>query len=90
MLAVFGFSRVSCARILRRQSARLQVARAAMGRYRPKRTHVKNKTQSKARKTKYRSKDIDELQDAVLRGEQQREHDPDLPGMGQWTCLHCG
>eukprot|EP01132_Coremiostelium_polycephalum_P006193 gene6193-7713_t len=56
-------------------------------------THTKNKQYKKARSTKNRSKDIDQVYEDVQPGNIEKrskfELDPDLPGMGQFYCVYC-
>ncbi|EGC28545.1 hypothetical protein DICPUDRAFT_44131 [Dictyostelium purpureum] len=65
-----------------------------MGRYRGHGgTHTKNKQYKRARSTKNRAKDIDQIYNEIQPENQEKftkfEADPDLPGMGQSYCMHC-
>ncbi|KAF2070610.1 hypothetical protein CYY_008067 [Polysphondylium violaceum] len=65
-----------------------------MGRYRGYGgTHTKNKQYKRARSTKNRAKDIDqiynEIQPENIEKYTKIEIDPELPGMGQHFCIHC-
>ncbi|RWS02344.1 zinc finger protein-like protein [Dinothrombium tinctorium] len=41
-------------------------------------------------KTRNRKKDLDEIQDEIAKGvSDEREFDEDLPGGGQFYCVHC-
>eukprot|EP01088_Endostelium_zonatum_P004760 TRINITY_DN1608_c0_g1_i1.p1 TRINITY_DN1608_c0_g1~~TRINITY_DN1608_c0_g1_i1.p1 ORF type:complete len:131 (-),score=34.09 TRINITY_DN1608_c0_g1_i1:164-535(-) len=57
---------------------------------RRKRHHVCNKTQGKAKKTKRKTQDIDQIYDAIKAGTAgPKEIDVDLPGFGQHLCVQC-
>lgn len=67
-----------------------------MGRYRNARTRTtKKKDYKKQHDTKRRRRDIDQIQDEILKVEETGkdmtfEEDDDLPGMGQFYCIECG
>ncbi|KAK5577366.1 hypothetical protein RB653_002307 [Dictyostelium firmibasis] len=56
-------------------------------------THTKKKQYKRARSTKNRAKDIDQIFDEIQPETVDKfskfEVDPDLPGMGQNFCIHC-
>ncbi|EFA83059.1 hypothetical protein PPL_03847 [Heterostelium album PN500] len=56
-------------------------------------THTKNKQYKKARKTARRGKDIDQVWDDVqpdkIEKASKHDIDPELPGLGQFYCVHC-
>jgi bud site selection protein 20 len=66
-----------------------------MGRpQRRSRTTVKDKAGTKARRTRRRTKDIDQIQDEISRASksapsEQRPIDPEKPGLGQFMCVYC-
>lgn len=67
-----------------------------MGRVRNKRTRAtKNKAYKKSHDTKRRPRDVDQVQDDLLKLEKEQksklefELDDDLPGLGQFYCVTC-
>lgn len=63
-----------------------------MGRLRRKRMHKNIKDQKKKYRTKRRTKDIDQIHDDLEPENSVKllaKNDPDLPGSGQYYCLHC-
>jgi hypothetical protein len=53
---------------------------------------TKNKAYKKARRTRRRTKDVDQIQDEIALhsvGKLKTDLDPDLPAMGQISCLPC-
>ncbi|ELR21204.1 zinc finger protein bud20, putative [Acanthamoeba castellanii str. Neff] len=59
-----------------------------MGRQRRKRQH-KDKTTSKVKSTKRRTKDLDQIYSEIQAGKVTTPLDLDLPGSGQFICVHC-
>eukprot|EP00455_Lapot_gusevi_P035821 TRINITY_DN396_c0_g1_i2.p1 TRINITY_DN396_c0_g1~~TRINITY_DN396_c0_g1_i2.p1 ORF type:complete len:112 (-),score=18.70 TRINITY_DN396_c0_g1_i2:137-472(-) len=57
------------------------------------RTHHARKEYSKSRRTRRRTKDLDQIQDeikkAAKKGDETKEINPELPGLGQFLCMPC-
>ena len=62
------------------------------------RTSVKDKQGTKSRRTRRRTKDIDQIQDEIARvsklaaadgASAHRPIDPEKPGLGQFLCVYC-